>query len=165
MPINYTDRGYLYPPDRQNLSIDDLQKHFVDDFPDSTTRKDLFEGYIKYNQAFRKEVTPEMTQWIGGSFTTKKRNPKDIDVVTIIPYEVFEEKKALIEDKFRKISKQKYGVDAYIVSAYPEDHEKHGLTQGILVYWDNQFSKTRKNRAGKRFKRGYIQIIHHKFAI
>ena len=116
-------------------------------------------------RAFRKEITPEIIQWIGGSFSTKTLNPRDIDLVTIIAHETFAEKYELIEEKFRKSAKQSYGVDAYIVASYPEEHKKYPIYQGNLVYWDNQFSKTRKNRAGKRFKRGYVQIIHQRIAL
>ncbi|MEL7119728.1 MAG: hypothetical protein AAFO07_09815 [Bacteroidota bacterium] len=165
MPIKYTPRGYLDPPNRQDLSIVEFEQYFVESFPKSQTRKELFEGFIRYNNAFQQEVTNEMIQWIGGSFTTKKLNPRDIDLVTIMPYSIFEEKSELIEKRFRRSAKNEYGIDAYIVSAYPEEHDKHGLYRGIMVYWNNQFSKTRKNRAGKRFKRGYVQIIHQKLEL
>lgn len=165
MSFKFTERGYIDPPERQDLSIKELKTYFVGAFPKSITRKKLFEGFIKYNEAFRSQVTPAMIQWVGGSFTTQKQNPRDVDVVTIVPYDVFDEKSKLIEEKFRRTAKKEYGVDAYIVSAYPEEHDKYSLSRGILVYWDNQFSKTRKNRAGNRFKRGYIQIIHQKFSI
>jgi len=165
MPIKFGERGYIEPPKRQDLSIAEVEALFVDKFPDSTTRRQLFEGFMRYNTAFQLEVTTEMIQWIGGSFTTAKSNPRDIDVVTIIPFEVFDEKADLIETKFRKTAREEYGVDAYMVSSYPKNHAKYGLSHGILVYWDNQFSTTRKNRAGIRFKRGYIQIIHQKLTL
>lgn len=165
MPIKYTDRGYLDPPERQELSLKEFKYHFVDAFPDSSTRKKLYEGYLRYTKDFRKEIASEVVQWIGGSFSSKKLNPRDIDMVTIMDYETFEEKYELIEKKFRKSAKSDYGVDAYIVSSYPEEHKKYPIYQGNLVYWDNQFTKTRKNRAGKRFKRGYVQIIHQRIAL
>ena len=165
MPIKFGGRGYIEPPERVELSIDEFKKYFVDNFPKSQTREKLFQGYKKYTQAFRTEITKDIIQWVGGSFTTTKLNPRDIDVVTIIAHETFDEKHELIEKRFRKTAKSKYGVDAYIVASYPEDHEKSLLFQGNLVYWDNQFSKTRKNRAGKRFKRGYVQVIHQKIEL
>ncbi len=109
---------------------------------------------------FKAEIKEDVTQWIGGSFTTNKLNPRDIDLLTIVNHETFAEKHDLIEKEFRKKAKLLYGVDAYVIASYPEEHEKFPLFQGNLIYWDNQFSKTRKNRAGKRFKRGYIQITH-----
>ncbi|WP_367390841.1 hypothetical protein [Lewinella sp. LCG006] len=165
MPIKYTDRGYIDPPERQELSLEEFREHFVEAFPKSETREKLYNGYLRYTKDFREEITTAIIQWIGGSFSSNKLNPRDIDVVTIIPSETFEEKSELIERKFRKSAKSVYGVDAYIVSSYPEEHEKYPLYHGNLVYWDNQFTQTRKNRAGKRFRRGYVQIIHQRIAL
>jgi hypothetical protein len=165
MPIRYTDKGYLDPPERQELNLEEFKEHFVEAFPKSETREKLYNGYLRYTKDFREEITTDIIQWIGGSFSSTKLNPRDIDVVTIIPSETFEEKSELIERRFRKSAKSVYGVDAYIVSSYLEEHEKYPLYHGNLVYWDNQFTKTRKNRAGKRFKRGYVQIIHQRITL
>jgi hypothetical protein len=165
MPIRYTDKGYLDPPERQELSLEEFKEHFVEAFPKSKTREKLYNGYLRYTEDFREEITADIIQWIGGSFSSKKLNPRDIDVVTIIPSETFGQKSELIEKRFRKSAKSVYGVDAYIVSSYPEEHEKYPLYHGNLVYWDNQFTKTRKNRAGKRFQRGYVQIIYQRIAL
>ncbi|GAB5555726.1 MAG: hypothetical protein Sapg2KO_53170 [Saprospiraceae bacterium] len=162
MPIKYTGKGYITPPERQELSLEEFYLHFVEAFPDSDTREKLFSGYFKYISDFQNEIVEDFTQWIGGSFSSKKLNPRDIDLVTILPFETFETKSELIEKKFRKSAKSVYGVDAYIVSSYPEEHQKYPLFHGNLVYWDNQFTKTRKNRAGKRFKRGLGQT-HQKY--
>lgn len=165
MPIKYTDNGYIDPPERQELSLEEFYLHFVEAFPDSNTREKLFSGYVSYIKDFKNEITADFIQWIGGSFSSKKLNPRDIDLVTILPFETFDKKSELIEKKFRKNAKSIYGVDAYIVSSYPEAHQKYPLSHGNLVYWDNQFTKTRKNRAGSRFKRGYVQIVHQKIAL
>ncbi len=142
--------------------MEEFRQVFVLDFPDSATRSDMFQNFLQYMDTFRDEITEDFIQWIGGSFTTRKLNPKDIDMVTFISHETFEQKSELIEKEFRIDSKQKYGVDAYFVVVYPEGHEKHPLYQGNRIYWDHQFSKTKKNRAGNRFSRGYVQITHQK---
>lgn len=134
MPIKYTDRGYIDPPERQELSLEEFREHFVEAFPKSETREKLYNGYLRYTKDFREEITTAIIQWIGGSFSSNKLNPRDIDVVTIIPSETFEEKSELIERKFRKSAKSVYGVDAYIVSSYPEEHEKYPLYHGNLGY-------------------------------
>ncbi len=162
MPIRFDERGYIIPPKKEEMSLEEFEEIFVKSFSASSTRATLFAGYLSYTRQFKVEIAENFIHWIGGSFTTKKVNPNDIDLVTIIPHETFEAHIKLIEEKFRKKSLSEYGIDAYIVAAYPEGHKKYSLYQGNIVYWDNQFSKTRKNRAGKRFNRGYIQIIHQK---
>lgn len=162
MPIRFDERGYITPPKKEEMSLEEFEGIFVKPFPASSTRENLFAGYLSYTRQFKVEIAEDFIHWIGGSFTTKKVNPNDIDLVTIIPHETFEAHIKLIEEKFRTKSLSEYGIDAYVVAAYPEGHEKFSLYQGNLAYWSNQFSKTRKNRAGQRFKRGYIQIIFQK---
>lgn len=162
MPIRFDERGYIIPPEKEEMSLEEFEEIFVRSFPASSTRETLFAGYINYTRQFKVEITENFIHWIGGSFTTKKVNPNDIDLVTIIPHETFEAHIKLIEEKFRKKSFSTYGIDAYFVATYPEGHEKFSLYQGNLAYWSNQFSKTRKNRAGQRFKRGSIQITFQK---
>lgn len=105
MPIKYSERGYLDPPERQELSLQEFKPHFVEAFPKSETRKRLYDGYLRYTKDFRQDITTEIVQWIGGSFSSKKLNPRDIDVVTIISSETFEQKSELIEKRFRKSAK------------------------------------------------------------
>jgi len=133
MPVKYEGQGFIEPPERVELSIDEFKLYFVDKFPKSETRARLFDGYNKYTMSFRSEVTKDIIQWVGGSFTTTKLNPRDIDVVTIIAHETYDEKHELIEGRFRKTAKSEFGVDAYIVGSYPEKHDKFQLFQGNLV--------------------------------
>ena len=90
---------------------------------------------------------------------TQKINPKDIDFVTLINHNIYKEKRTLIDSKFRlKRAKENYNVDAYTIEIYPEGHSKHSISKIDLVYWDNWFSKTKKNWAKKTFPKGYIEI-------
>ncbi|HRD79427.1 MAG TPA: hypothetical protein PLL53_01610 [Saprospiraceae bacterium] len=162
MPFKFGLRGYIEPPQRHELSLEEFRRIFVLDFPESATRSDLFQKFMQYTDRFRSEITKDFIQWVGGSFTTRKLNPKDIDMVTFISPETFERKSELIDEEFRKDCNLKYGIDAYFVVVYHEGHEKHSLYQGNIIYWDHQFSKTKKNRVGNRFSRGYVQITHQK---
>lgn len=163
--MEFGSRGYIQPPVKHELSIEEFKQFFVDQFPSSQTRRNLFEGYLRYTRDFREVITPNFIQWIGGSFTTKKIHPRDIDMLTIIAHETYEAHEYVIENRFRRGTKDQYGVDAYIIASYTNDHPKYPLYNGNLVYWDNQFSKTRTNRAGRRFKRGYVQIIQQKIKL
>lgn len=158
MDWKFNSRGLIEPPERIEITFKDFQLYFDLDFPNSQTRSDLMNGYIAYNQSLKKEITANFTQWIGGSYTTNKLNPKDIDLLTILPYETYDKHEQLIEKVFRKSAKLEYGLDAYFIAFYPPEHQKFEIYKGEFLYWDHQFSRTRKNRAGKKFKRGYIQI-------
>ncbi|MEN0050059.1 MAG: hypothetical protein AAF806_23550 [Bacteroidota bacterium] len=158
--MDFDRRGFIQPPQRHIFDLNELESEFVTAFPNSNTRAILFGGYKEYTEDFKTKIAEEFIQWIGGSFTTKKENPRDIDLVTLVDFEVYEAKKELIDKEFRfKTALERYGVDGYAVPIYPEDHSKYILTKGPLIYWDQQFSKSRPNRAKKTFKRGYVEII------
>ena len=90
---------------------------------------------------------------------TAKERPNDIDFVTFINYELFEAKEKLIHENFRlEGAKIKYGVDAYTVRQYPEEHAKHMLYRSDWVYWYHWFSQTKKNRAKKKYSKGFVEI-------
>ncbi|MFT9397429.1 MAG: hypothetical protein ABF545_05115 [Bifidobacterium psychraerophilum] len=75
-------RGYL-PAGRYNCTLDEIEQKFVDSFPTDTTRKSIWGDFKKYISLLRK-TNCVCALWIGGSFTSKKTNPSDIDVVAII---------------------------------------------------------------------------------
>ena len=108
---------------------------------------------------FSTQVSDQFTQWIDGSFVTAKERPNDIDFVTFINYELFEAKEKLIHENFRlEGAKIKYGVDAYTVRQYPEEHAKYMLYRSAWVYWYHWFSQTKKNRAKKKYSKGFVEI-------
>ena len=98
-------------------------------------------------------------QWVNGSFVTKKFNPRDIDIVTFIPFEVYGKLKKEIEAKFTmKEAEKHYGVDAYTIRVYPADHKYYSATESDMAYWRQQFSKTKFNRAKKHYPKGFIEL-------
>lgn len=159
MEIKFDARGLLMPYKRIELSLESFEENFVTAFEKASSRGQIFENYKRFISAFREQVSPKFIQWINGSFVSNKQNPRDIDFVTIIDYEIFTEKEKLIEDEFRlKGAKEKYAVDAYTIRKYSEVDAKYLNYQHELVYWDSWFSQTKKNRAKKKFQKGYIQI-------
>ena len=96
--------------------------------------------------------------WIGGSFTTKKLNPKDIDLVTIMSRSDYQKNRRLIEARFRRKSSWHPSVDAYILQVPATDDSKSTLFRSDLLYWTHQFTYTRKGRTGKRHTRGFIEL-------
>ncbi|MBK9018276.1 MAG: hypothetical protein IPM82_31860, partial [Saprospiraceae bacterium] len=92
-------------------------------------------------------------------FVTKKLNPRDIDIVTFIPFEVYEKRRKEIEAKFIMGGAIKhYGVDAYAIRTYPGKHELHFVTVHDTAEWRETFSKTKFNRTQKRYPKGFIEL-------
>ena len=100
-----------------------------------------------------------------GSYVTTKAKPRDIDFVMLIEHETFDRHEQLIESRFRRHkAKQEYGkIDAYTVKMYPEGHERYFVTEYDLVYWRGLFTETKRNRAKKKFPKGFIEIKFGKF--
>ena len=160
MNLNFDLRGNLKPYDKIELDYDQFRDFFIDKFELSETRLEIFENYKRYIKDFQHEITPSFTQWINGSFVSNKMNPRDIDFVTLIDFKIYEENEKLIESKFRKYGAKNHyeRIDAYCVKIYPEDHKKSSISKYDLVYWRNWFSETKKNRAKKKFPKGFIEL-------
>ncbi|ASN39198.1 hypothetical protein CGQ24_09325 [Arthrobacter sp. 7749] len=78
--------GHL-PPGRYRTTLRHIRHRFVDhpDFAASTTRKEIWDGFINYLEAWRDSQKPFdqpilHTLWIAGSFISDVLDPKDIDV-------------------------------------------------------------------------------------
>lgn len=157
--MKFDHRGNLHPYQKFELSLKEFEDFFIQPFPKNSTRHIIFQNYLRFIADFRKEVTDSFSQWINGSFVTDKLNPNDIDFVSIIDADIFERNEELIEAKFRlKGAKSIYQVDAYTVKKYPEGHKKQLISKHELVYWNNWFSETKKNRMKKKFPKGFIEI-------
>lgn len=99
-----------------------LEQVFVNQFATSSTRRKLFEHFLDYNEALKKLISDGFTQWVNGSFVTKKENPRDIDVVTFVNYDLLQDK----EQHFRQLRelrfKRRAEIDGYFITVYPDTH-------------------------------------------
>ncbi|WP_194976818.1 hypothetical protein [Aquiflexum lacus] len=53
---------------------------------------------------------------------------------------------------------ENYGLDGYIVRAYPVGHKSYSLYMGDKSYWMNHFTKTKINRRGNKYPKGFLEI-------
>ncbi|MCU0345520.1 MAG: hypothetical protein MUC59_01170 [Saprospiraceae bacterium] len=159
MSLIFNEFGFLTPQDVIHAGLESFENIFVKEFINSNTRSPIFENYLSYISAFKQEIMPEFRQWVDGSFVTKKLNPKDIDIVTFIPFEVYENRRKEIEAKFIMGGALKhFGVDAYAIRTYPEKHELHFVTLHDTAEWRETFSKTKFNKNQKRYPKGFIEL-------
>ncbi len=160
MDLSFDIRGYLKPYEKIEIEFEEFKASFVESFEVSSTRQKIFSSYLEFLSRFEEEITPNFIQWIDGSFVTNKENPKDIDFVTLIDFDIFEKNEELIESKFRlRGAKANFGgLDAYALKVYPENHERKNITEYDKVYWKNWFSETKKNRLKKKYPKGFLEI-------
>ena len=159
MSLKFDDKGYLVPYKRIKIQFSEFEKFFIQSFSSDSSRVKVFENYKKFISDFSNQITPNFTHWIDGSFVTSKINPRDIDFTTLIQHNIYRSNRELIESNFRLDgAKENYNVDAYTIEILPQDHKKYSAFEIDLVYWDNWFSKTKKNWANKSLPKGYIEI-------
>lgn len=159
MNLNFDSKGHLIPYERIKITLLEFEEFFIKSKDQNSKRIEIFDNYKNFIQDFSEEVSSNFTHWIDGSFVTNKTSPRDIDFVTLIDHEIYKLKRELIDSKFRlRESKIKYGVDAYTLEVLPQDHERYGVFEIDLIYWDSWFSKTKKNWQKKSFPKGYIEI-------
>ena len=158
MPIQFDHRGFLQPALPIEVSMAEVYQNFVEPFPSDSSRKRLFDTFLRY----KNELTVTFgscRQWIDGSFVSKVVSPRDIDVVTFIHYQVG----SLNSSEWKRLgrhAKTKFpGIDAYLVLVYPKPHPKHALYVSDQTYWLSQFTRTRKNRRGIRLPKGCLQLM------
>ncbi|MGW4590652.1 DUF6932 family protein [Amycolatopsis thermoflava] len=86
------------PPGRYRASFEEIEDRFVNhpQFATSSTRAGIWEGlglYLQTWEALNEDLAcPQLLRWlwIGGSFTSSRLNPKDIDVSPVVDYEVLQ---------------------------------------------------------------------------
>ena len=163
MDFNFDIRGHLTPYKIIEAPIESLQTMFVDSFEENSIRHELWQNYNSYMDELSKVINHDFSQWIDGSFISKKQKPKDIDFITILDYRDYESSRTYLEKEFASFAGRKnFKVDAYIVSSYPKSHKKHIFTRSDLLYWRNLFGKTKVNRARKQYEKGFIQLNFNK---
>lgn len=146
----FNQYGYITPHEPLLLEIKEIESSLIF----NEQRLHLFEDYLNYSEELKKLLRSDFYQWINGSFATKKINPKDIDIVNFIDYEIVEK-----YEKEITLLKQKYfpTIDSYTVKTYPLNHPFLIRYQTDCLYWIDLFSKTKPNRKGSIISKGFIQ--------
>ena len=95
--------------------------------------------------------------WLNGSFTSKKLNPNDLDILMFVETETFysfEHQLSKIKEKYKKLS-----LDIYFIIKRNEQDADYFHYQSDYVEWYSLFSKTKaKKGTNTRYKKGFIQI-------
>ncbi len=155
--FQFDENGHLTPFEPIEITLDEFQATFVDAFPESKTRRWLFENYLDWVFDFQRDVYPYFVQWINGSFVTKKENPNDLDFVTFLEGSVFEKRKKAIEP-FWSFSNEGKGLDAYILPMPPENDSDFQTFIDFRNTWHKRFTAVRRGQTFETNRRGFIQI-------
>jgi hypothetical protein len=157
--LNFNKGGRLTPPRLIDSTTDELYDTFVKGA--SPKRADLFESYFRYSTDL-KALSGEQTlyQWIDGSFVTLSQpNPGDLDLVTFLPEELIKKLGSSLKPFLFPDSLTNYpGLDGYIVRVLSPESRNYNLFESDRIYWMHQFGRTRRDRNGKRYFKGFLGI-------
>ena len=157
--MEFDPQGNLFPHKVLEIDIENFEEIFITNFENSESRKRLFQNYLSYVEKLKNEINNTFYQWIDGSFVTSKLNPNDIDLVTFLNFEVYENNLSKLADFQGYKLKKEQNLDCYFVKEYPIEHKSYEIiTKYDSIEWFHLFSKTRVNRNGKRYSKGIIQI-------
>lgn len=158
MNISFDSHGFITPSTFVELELKEFGATFAEAFPESQTRQKIYHTYLEYLEILKVCVGDVgFYQWLNGSFVTKKQDPQDLDVVSFIPTEVYQQ----INSRLRELKDTHtfVNIDDYFVEVFPSDHRSYQLYLSDRVYWLHLFSYTKRNlRTDKRYEKGFIQI-------
>ncbi len=159
--LKFDSKGHLKPYQPIQCDAQELKFYFVDAF-NSKTRAKNYAKYAKYSGDLKALLGGiKITQWINGSFVTKKINPIDMEFITFWNLDTIQRFAAKLGPFRPENIWQPYGVDAYIVEVHPpHSAEFFRFTQSDKAYWQSQFDKTRRNRNGIRHRKGFLEVIY-----
>ncbi len=156
--IEFDSEGYIYPYKAIECDLLILEKVFVDGFPEAKRRRWLFENYLEYIHAFQEQVCDDFEQWIDGSFVSHKAAPNDIDLITIVDFDIVEKTPNKILDRFWSFSLENEGIDAYIVKRYPVSHLLFQPYSEMMDRSETRFSGTRPDVNNEKYQKGFLKI-------
>jgi hypothetical protein len=171
----------LLPLGRHPATESEIEAMFVADavFAASTTRADIWRDFQRARATLAHTI-PLLAAWIGGSFSTAKLAPDDIDVVWIVDgraYPTLDRQSAQILSVFGqgKVLRTMTGlaVDSYVITWLPipapdvENNPTHGSQAAWRGYWDDFW--LRKPQSAKSLpptaadsvpRRGYLEVTY-----
>lgn len=145
----HDDAGNL-PPGRHEATLEEVRARFVDAFPQSATRSGISAYWRTHREAVQ-ELVGVTEQWLAGSFSTRKTDPADIDVVTVIDGPTFDGLSTGRRLAVRSLLAGHYtesfwNCDVYPLLTYPEGHQGFQASRITAERWLDYFGHDRDGR-------------------
>lgn len=152
----FNEHGVL-PPGRYPVTVADVEQRFVQTFPTSLTRSNLFDGWRRRRQELYDLVEVE-AEWLDGSFVTAKRDAGDVDVVTLVDADKVDALPVADRQRLFEIGSGarpliEFGCHSFLLPTYPDGHPLHGRYLHMRGYWDRWWSRDRHAP-----EKGYLDV-------
>lgn len=180
MSLVWNSAGHL-EPGRARCSAEYVQGELVDadTFAGSTTRPEIWEHWLSVVEVARELVGQVCCAWLGGSFTSTKVDPDDIDCVLVVESTLVDQVMAEGDDRSQllahiagsRLRELGLRVDSYLLSwvVNPEpapmtlEARQYMANRG---YWDDFWQRVRSGEKGDAAcrrdalpLRGYLEVI------
>lgn len=153
--MEFNQYGYLLPYGPISSDLTTLERVFVEEFSESVTRRRLFDNYQAFTDQIRTLLPVGYTQWVDGSFVSRKRDPGDIDLLTFVDTTDYDRH----EQTFRQLRADYKGraapLDLYFLRVYPDGHRYRIQYESDRVQWLFDWSRTYKP---PRRDKGFIEL-------
>ena len=130
-----------------DISVEEFEKYFVDQFSTSQNRRPLFECLLTFiRELFQSGMPYEI--WIDGSFATSKVNPNDIDVIAFLNVPQYLALKPLVDSIHLKYMPS---LDLYFSPAVNDESQRilspndYSAVVNSRNYWRGQFGFDRED--------------------
>lgn len=148
-------------PDRViSSSLEELKSVFVQEQQEQEIRSHLWDNFLLLVRKLLADLNlAEMTAWINGSYTTRKRNPNDMDIVIFLPFGVLAHHETQLRSVYdHQTLLASLHLDVYFVALFPEEHPNSFLTIADRAYWVDKFTRTRPDHRGLVHKKGVLEL-------
>lgn len=152
--LQFNPNGYLEPYEAIETDLAKAQTFLVWNEIRSLIWTN-FEAFLRELQGI---LQSSFEIWLNGSFTTKKENPNDLDLVVFVDFQAYEtHEKNLLQFKtlsYRKSQK----LDVYFVKKYPENHKFRFVYELDRKEWLFAFSRTNPNKTKSIHLKGFFEL-------
>jgi hypothetical protein len=135
----------LYPGGLHTVSLKEIKRRCVTDFPLSKTRGRLFEGMkVLFGRVGAQDE--EIEAWLDGSFLTNKIDPNDIDIVLVFNADRYDdsiEYRETLDWAITQEATQEHFCHCFAMPRYPEGHKHWVLHQAEMASWRKLFGHSR----------------------
>ncbi|AQG78620.1 DUF6932 family protein [Spirosoma montaniterrae] len=152
----FDEYGFLKPYEPIKIDLDMLEHVFVREFANSITRQTIFEQYRAYTDRLLTLLPGGFTQWIDGSFVSRKLDPNDIDVLTFIDADLYSRHERALKELKNEFAQGAGRVDVHFIRIYAEGHRYRPHFESDRVQWLFDWSRT--NTRPRRNK-GFLELI------
>jgi hypothetical protein len=157
MPVEFAQGEDRLPEGIHQVSTAEVKALLVDPFPNSSTRPGLYERWLGVREAIRR-IVPVQTEWLNGSYVTKKEDPGDIDLIVFLDPKVDQldtpDQILLLGLTAQEVTKVLHGCHSFPVTAYPPGHPAHASYLAAMQTWRAFFGKDREGNA-----KGFLEIV------